>query len=153
MNPIILFYFLFSNLCLFGQNKVALHVNILGDKSEVYRYYHPIEGVYDISQKHLELDKQVKRELNKMIFIQPIDEVKDSAHVNANSLRYYIDTKELIYVKWGLAIGVDSMFNEEKIDSFKTASNIARNDQYKRLTQEYFNPFHIARYEVTNAEY
>ena len=88
-----------------------------------------------------------------MIFIQPIDEVKNADHVYANTLRYHIDPEELVYVKWDFAIGVDSMYNEEKLDSFGLASEQAKKDRYDILVNKYFNPFHIAKYEVTNAEY
>lgn len=140
-----------STLTLYGQSKfVSVNVDVLGKKHPTVRYYHPINGTYAIQTKRIEIAKE-RKSLPGYHFIQPVDFLSDSiSAVQANSLRYYVDPNELIYINW--AMGVDSS-NEVRVDSFKIESKEIRDSKYKPLIDAYLNPFFISKYEITNKEY
>lgn len=146
--------FLLCIISSFGQDKrIALHVNVLGKKHPVTRYYHPIEGEYKIAQKKLVFDEKLIEALQEFVLIQPIEGLTDSSHVLANSLRHYVDPHDLIYIQWGHNGKRDTLYNYSKLDSFRRESHVTRKEKYNHLVQRYFNPFFIKRHEVSNLEY
>ena len=133
--------------------QVFISCDVLGKKNEHVRYYHPVEGEYQVKLKnHYLPNKKEAKTLGKFVLINPQDYLKDSlTMVQANSLRHQIEMDELIYVNWGL--GIDSMNNQAKLDSFSNAACYQRDNKYAEVVQDYFNPFLMSRFEVTNAEY
>ncbi len=131
--------------------KIKLNVDVLGKKHETIRYYHPINGYYDIQPKTITFKESILKKLHRFVFIQPVESLKDSInYIQANSLRYYLDPSELIYVDWKM--GTDTS-NYLRLDSFAKSSQSIRDRKYQNLVQPYFNPFFISKYEVTNWEY
>jgi hypothetical protein len=133
--------------------QLFISCDVLGKKNEHVRYYHPVEGEYQVKLKnHYLPNKKDAKALSSFVLINPQDYLKDSlTMVQANSLRHQIELDELIYVNWGL--GVDSMNNQAKLDSFSNAACYQRDKKYAGIVQDYFNPFLMSRFEVTNAEY
>ena len=133
--------------------QVFMSCDVLGKKNEDVRYYHPIEGEYQVKLKNYYLPtKKEQKALPSFVLINPQDYLIDSiTMVQANALRHQIDLDELIYVNWG--IGVDSMNNQKKLDSFSNSACYVRDEKYSDVVQDYFNPFLISRFEITNAEY
>ncbi|MEO9533461.1 MAG: hypothetical protein ABJG68_00570 [Crocinitomicaceae bacterium] len=155
MKPIFSLFILFVCGQLLAQEtkQVFMSCDVLGKKNEDVRYYHPIEGEYQIKLKnhYLPTKKELKA-LPGFVLINPQDYLKDSITIlQANALRHQIDLDELIYVNWG--IGVDSMNNQKKLDSFSNSACYVRDEKYSDVVQDYFNPFLISRFEITNAEY
>ncbi|MBL4662071.1 MAG: hypothetical protein JKY22_00520 [Flavobacteriaceae bacterium] len=146
----ILLFFIILNP--FAQTKtVAIDVEVLGAKHETVRYYHPINGNYNITPKTVSFKKSVVEKLNRFVLIQPALNLHDSINIiQANSLRHYVDPSELIYVDWKM--GRDTT-NYLRLDTFATKSKSIRNEKYQSTVQDYFNPFFISKYEVTNQEY
>ncbi|UKN00655.1 SUMF1/EgtB/PvdO family nonheme iron enzyme [Paracrocinitomix mangrovi] len=137
----------------FAQKKsIGIHVDVLGAKNDYCRYYHPIEGVYEISDSLLEFDKKQLKKLKGLHLIQPIGLVENKSHIQANSLRYHIDPNDLLYVNWGIG-RADSAAKYALLDSFAQVSESVRKEKYQQLVMDYFNPFFIKRHEVTNYEY
>jgi hypothetical protein len=133
--------------------KVFISCDVLGKKKSDVRYYHPIEGEYEVKIKNRPLpnNKELKS-LQEYVLIQPQTYLKDSlTFVQANSLRHLIDLDELIYVSW--AFGVDSLNNQSKLDSFENKACYTRDKEYAEVVDDYFSPFMMSRYEITNAEY
>jgi formylglycine-generating enzyme required for sulfatase activity len=131
--------------------KVAIQVDVLGKKHPTVRYYHPINGVYTISPRKVQIDKATFKDLEHFVLIDPSSTLHDSInHIQANSLRHYVDPSELIYVDWKM--GHDTS-NYLRLDTFAAASQKIRTEKYKATVQDYFNPFLISKYEVTNYEY
>lgn len=130
---------------------VALHVDVLGKKQDLVRYYHPIEGIYEITRSQFFNDKRIQQAIPYCVFIDPRVHLTDSVtHIQANSLRYYIDPSELLYVEWQLTSDTVSCseFNE-----FKESATKIRATKYQDLVENYFKPFYFRKYEVTNREY
>lgn len=146
---VLLFY---SVLNPFAQTKtVAIDVAVLGAKHQTVRYYHPINGNYNITPKTVSFKKSVIEKLKHFVLIQPALNLHDSINIiQANSLRHYVDPSELIYVDWKM--GRDAT-NYLRLDTFATKSKSIRNEKYQSTVQDYFNPFFISKYEVTNQEY
>lgn len=151
-NSIFLLSFLWL-LTDYGQEtvKIKLNVDVLGKKHETIRYYHPINGYYDIQPKTITFKESILKKLHRFVFIQPVESLKDSInYIQANSLRYYLDPSELIYVDWKM--GTDTS-NYLRLESFAKTSQSLRDKKYQNVVQTYFNPFFISKYEVTNWEY
>ena len=137
----------------YGQEivKIKLNVAVLGKKHETIRYYHPINGSYEIQPKTIAFRESILKKLHRFVFIQPAESLKDSInYIQANSLRYYLDPSELIYVDWKM--GTDTS-NYLRLDSFANFSQSLRDKKYQNVVQTYFNPFFISKYEITNLEY
>ena len=137
----------------YGQEivKIKLNVAVLGKKHETIRYYHPINGSYEIQPKTIAFRESILKKLHRFVFIQPAESLKDSInYIQANSLRYYLDPSELIYVDWKM--GTDTS-NYLRLDSFANFSQSLRDKKYQNVVQTYFNPFFISKYEITNWEY
>lgn len=131
--------------------RVIITCDVLGKKHETVRYYHPIEGQYELQLSNFKSNKYWKRALHDCTFIDPRLMLTDSVnYVHANSLRYYIDPAQLIYVDWQM--GHDSS-NKAQLDTFKLASFHIRQKQYGLLVDDYFRPFYMKTAEVSNAEY
>lgn len=129
---------------------VNIHVDVLGVKHPSVRYYHPINGTYRIRPKTVE-DKKRLKGIKGYLLIQPAKHLtKFETDIQANSLRYYINPSELVYVNW--AMGTDSS-NMALLDTFKIQSEKTRKEKYQDLIEDYFEPFYISRFEVTNREY
>ena len=133
-----------------GKKSVKINVDVLGPKHLTTRYYHPINGTYNLYPKRIE-SKTLLKGLNGFELIQPADYLTEvETEIQANSLRHFIDPKELIYINW--AMGRDSI-NYVSIDSFKVKSEKIRTEKYQKLVKDYFEPFYISKYEITNREY
>jgi formylglycine-generating enzyme required for sulfatase activity len=131
--------------------KVALKVDVLGRMHPSLKYYHPIQGEYTIYPKKIELSKKQEKELINYVFIQPVDELDETVNqIQSNSLRYYVNPDELIYINWN---SENDSINKSRLDSIEIASNQIREDNYATLVKNYFNPFFLSKYEVTNREY
>ena len=131
--------------------KVALKVDVLGRMHPSLKYYHPIQGEYTIYPKKIELSKKQEKELFNYVFIQPVDELDETVNqIQSNSLRYYVNPDELIYINWN---SENDSINKSRLDSIEIASNQIREDNYATLVKNYFNPFFLSKYEVTNREY
>ncbi len=146
------FLVLFFALTNFAQTKkVAINVAVLGTKHPTVRYYHPIDGVYKIYSKIVSFKKSDLKGLSQFKLIQPALFLHDSTNIiHANSLRHYVDPKELVYVNWKMS---SDNSNNLKLDSFTIEAQNIRNEKYESIVQDYFNPFFISKYEVTNQEY
>lgn len=134
-------------------NKVFLDCRVIGKMDENVRYYHPIQGEYEIEQKHYPTPTQKElKSLRNFVLIEPQLYLKDSNNfIQANSLRYEMALDELVYINW--EIGYDSLNNQSKVDSFINAACYTRDEKYSDIVQDYFQPFLISKYEVTNADY
>ncbi len=143
---------LFFTLNTFAQTKkVAINVAVLGVKHPTVRYYHPINGVYNIYARIVSFKKSDLKGLSQFKLIQPALLLHDSTNIiHANSLRHYVDPKELVYVNWKMG---DNTTNSLRLDSFAIKAQSIRNEKYESTVQNYFNPFFISKYEVTNQEY
>jgi hypothetical protein len=131
--------------------KVAIRVDVLGKKNETVRYYHPVEGVYEIETHRFVNHRSIAPFFTNCVFIDPRLHLKDSlTHVQANSLRYLIDPSELLYVDWRLT--ADSSC-EKQLTEFKEAGLEIREKKYQKLIKNYFRPFYFRKFEVTNREY
>jgi len=135
------------------KKRVFLSCDALGAKNEDVRYYHPIEGEYEIAVKnHYLPNKKDQKSLSNFVLVNPHEYLKDSLTViQANSLRHEIDLDELVYVNWKM--GVDSLNNQAKLDSFENKACYTRDEKYAEVVQDYFVPFMMSRFEITNAEY
>ncbi|MFT4602650.1 MAG: hypothetical protein ACI857_002837 [Arenicella sp.] len=133
--------------------QVNLRCDVLGAKKGSVRYYHPIEGEYQVKLKNYYLPSQKEeKELGKFILIEPLKYLQDSlTYVQANSLRHKIDLDQLVYVNW--AFGYDTLNNQAKLDSVRNAACYVRDKEYSGLVNHYFQPFMMSRYEITNQEY
>lgn len=136
----------------FAQTKtVAINVAVLGAKQQSVRYYHPINGTYKFTPKTITYKPSELKGLSQFALIQPGLNLHDSVNIiQANSLRHYVDPSELIYVDWKM--GRDTS-NYLRLDTFAVQSEIIRNEKYAALVKDYFDPFFISKYEVTNKEY
>lgn len=143
--------FLFSN-CFSQQSvKVQLHCNILGLKHETVRYYHPIEGVYDVALSNFKNSKAWGKLFPECVFIDPRFQLKDTlCEVNANSLRFYADISELLYIDWQLDSDTSKLL---VFENFKRSSEEIRNSKYRELVNDYFRPYYMKVGEVSNYEY
>lgn len=131
---------------------VILRLDILGQPYPQTNYYHPVEGEYLIqNNKTYTLSKKQNNVFNGLVYINPTSKLTiNRNHVQANSLRHYIDPSELVYINWG--IGSDTI-NEQKLKSYIDTSKDIRQSKYKQVVQSYFNSFYIKQTEVTNLEY
>jgi len=150
-----LLIFLIFTTCLVSHSQidtVTLRVDILGKPYPQTMYYHPIEGDYLIkNNKSHELTKKQNKVFQGLTYIDPTSKlVINRNHVQANSLRHYINPSELVYINWG--IGSDTL-NKQKLDTFINISKALRKTKYQNLVQQYFNSFYIKQTEVTNLEY
>ena len=131
--------------------KIALKVDVLGQKHPTIRYYHPVNGRYQITPKTVHFEKAVLKKIHPFILIQPAEFLHDSInYIQANSLRYYVNPKELVYIDWQLSTDTSKL---ELLDSIKRSSQQIRGKEYQVLVKNYFNPFFISRFEVTNRDY
>jgi formylglycine-generating enzyme required for sulfatase activity len=131
---------------------VTIRVDVLGQSYSKTNYYHPIEGDYLIkNNKTYNLTKKQNKAFNGLEYINPTSKLTTNRnHVQANSLRHYIDPSELVYINWG--VGSDTT-NETKLDEFIKNSKSVRKSNYQSIVQNYFNSFYIKNTEVTNLEY
>jgi formylglycine-generating enzyme required for sulfatase activity len=153
MKPRILLVFLFFYIpALYAQQKtIQIMVDVLGEKDNITRYYHPIEGRYIIKKDLIHFDKKLMHQLRSFSLIQPVEYLNDSVTiVLANSLRYYIDPSELLYVNWGA--GLDSLKSKIIIDSIRQVLK-DKHKNHEQLIKRYFKPFFMKRHEVSNREY
>lgn len=148
----LIFLVLFASLNGNAQTKkVAINVAVLGTKHPTVRYYHPINGLYTISSETVSYNKSELKGLERFTLIQPARLLHDSTNIiQANSLRHYVDPSELIYVEWKMG---NDPSNYTRLDTFTAESQKIRDQKYAGLVQDYFNPFFISKYEVTNREY
>lgn len=154
MKTQILLFFLLNCLGALSQHKsISLDCRVLGKMDENVRYYHPIQGEYEIELKNYpKPSKKEIKTLRQYVFIEPQKHLKDSNNfIQANSLRHQANLNELVYINW--EIGFDSLNNQSKVDSFVNAACYRRDQHYSDIVQDYFQPFLISKYEVTNAEY
>lgn len=130
---------------------VALHVDVLGKKHETVRYYHPIEGVYEISVSEYVNEKKIAQIFHDCVFIDPRLLLQDSlSHVQANSLRHYANPAELIYIDWQWD---SDTTNVQDLARFKINAERIREKQYQDQIETYFTPFYFRIGEVSNSEY
>lgn len=131
---------------------VLLRVDILGQSYPQTNYYHPVEGKYLIHHNtSYDLSKKQSKAFNGLTFINPTAKLtQHKNHVQANSLRHYINPLELVYINWGIG---SNTTNETKLDSFIETSKAIRKSDYQSIVQNYFNSFYIKQTEVTNFEY
>ncbi|MDG1914559.1 MAG: hypothetical protein P8I55_08215 [Crocinitomix sp.] len=122
--------------------KVAIQVDILGKKHVTVRYYHPVNGVYTITPRKVQIDKATLKDLENFVLIDPASTLHNSVnHIQANSLRHYVDPSELVYVDWKM--GHDTS-NYLRLDTFTTASQKIRPENYiaeKSLLQKVYHPY------------
>ena len=82
------------------------------------------------------------KDLENFVLIDPASTLHNSVnHIQANSLRHYVDPSELVYVDWKM--GHDTS-NYLRLDTFTTASQKIRPENYiaeKSLLQKVYHPY------------